>query len=109
VTDSAAITVKCSSGLAFKVSLDPGTTPGGSIGQRLLGNGPHSLQYNLYTSSDLSTIWGDGTTGMTLSATASSEGLPTSLTVFAEVPDSAVNQLATPGIYSDLVTVTITY
>ena len=32
-----------------------------------------------------------------------------SLTVFAELPDSVVNRLATSGIYSDLVTVTITY
>ena len=109
VTGSAAITVKCSSGLAFKVALGPGVTPGGSISQRLLSNGSQSLQYNLYTTSDLSRIWGDGTTGVTLSGMASSEGLATNLTVFAEVPDSAVNRLAMPGIYRDLVTVTITY
>lgn len=109
VTSSANITVKCSSALAFKVALGPGATPGGSISQRLLSNGSQSLQYNLYTASDLSSIWGDGTTGVTLSRTASSDGLPTSLTVFAEVPDSGMNRLAMPGIYSDLVTVTITY
>jgi spore coat protein U-like protein len=109
VTGSATITVKCSSGLAFKVALGPGATPGGSISQRLLSNGSQSLQYNLYTTSDLSSIWGDGTTGVTLSGMAPSEGLATSLTVFAELPDSAMNRLATPGIYTDLVTVTITY
>jgi spore coat protein U-like protein len=109
VTGSATITVKCSSGLAFKVSLGPGVTPGGSITQRLLGNGSQALQYNLYTTSDLSSIWGDGTTAVTLSGVASSEGLATSLMVFAEVPDSAINRLATPGIYSDLATLTITY
>lgn len=109
VTGSATIAVKCSSGLAFKVSFGPGATPGGSIGQRLLRNGFQLLQYNLYTTSDLSSIWGDGTTGVTLSGTASSEGIATRLTVFAEMPDSAMNRLATPGIYSDVVTVTITY
>ena len=109
VTGSANITVKCSSALAFKVALGPGATPGGSISQRLLSNGSQSLQYNLYTASDLRSIWGDGTTGVTLSRTASSDGLATSLTVFAEVPDSGMNRLAMPGTYSDLVTVTITY
>jgi len=33
----------------------------------------------------------------------------TLLTMFAEVPDSAVNRFATPGIYTDLVTVIVTY
>lgn len=109
VTGLATITVKCSPSLAFKIALGPGATAGGSIGQRLLTNGTQSLQYNLYTSSDLTNIWGDGTTGITLSGAASSEGRSTSLTVFGEVPDSVRNQLVTPGIYSDVVTVTITY
>lgn len=90
VTPCAAITVRCSSGLGFKVELGPGVTPGANIRQQ-------------------GSIWGAGTTGVALTGTASSEGLPTSLTVFAEVSDSAVNQLVTPGIYRDLVTVTITY
>jgi spore coat protein U-like protein len=109
VAGTATITIKCSSGQAFKVALGPGATPGGSIGQRLLSNGSQSLQYNLYTTSDLSSIWGDGTTGVTVLGTGSSEGLATSLTVFAELADSVRNRLATPGVYSDLVTVTITY
>lgn len=109
VTGSANISVRCSSALAFKVALGPGATPGGSISQRLLGNGFQSLQYNLYTASDLSSIWGDGVTGVTLSRMAPSGGLAASLTVFAEVPDSGMNRLALPGVYSDLVTVTITY
>ena len=33
----------------------------------------------------------------------------TLLTMFAEVPDSAVNRFATPGIYTDMVTVIVTY
>ena len=73
VTGSATITVKCSSGLAFKVALGPGTA------------------------------------GVTLSGTASNEGLATSLVVFAQVPDSSMNRLARVGVYSDLVTVTIMY
>jgi spore coat protein U-like protein len=109
VTGSATITINCSSSLPFKVALGPGATPGGSISQRLLSNGSQSLQYNLYTTSALSSLWGDGATGVTLSGMTSGGGLATSLTVFAELPDSATNRLATPGIYSDLVTVTITY
>jgi len=109
VTGSATISVKCTSGLAFKVALDPGATPGGSISQRFMSNGSQTLQYNLYTTSDLSSIWGDGTAGVTLSGVAPSEGLPTSLMVFAQVPDSSMNRLARVGVYSDLVTVTVTY
>ena len=109
VTGSTTITVKCSPGLGFKVALSSGATPGGNISQRLLSNGSQSLQYNLYTTSDLSNVWGDGTTGAMLAGVASSEGLATRLTVFGEVPDSASNRLATSGIYSDLVTITVTY
>ena len=109
VTGTTTITVKCSSALGFQVALGPGVTPGGSISQRLLTNGSQSLQYNLYTTSNLSTLWGDGTTGVTLSGMASGEGRATSLTVFAELPDSVMNRLAMPGIYNDVVTVTITY
>ena len=66
VAGAAAITVRCPLGLAFKVALDPGATPGGSIRQRLLSNGSQSLEYNLYTASDLSSIWGDGLVTVTI-------------------------------------------
>jgi len=69
VTGSATITVQCSPGLAFKVALGPGATPGGSISQWLLSNGSQSLQYNLYATGDSSSIWGDGTTAMTITVT----------------------------------------
>ncbi len=109
VTGSATITVKCTSGLGFTVALSGGSTSGGSISQRLMSSGARPLEYNLYTSSALSSIWGDGVTGVTRSGVASSDAPATSFTVFGLVPDSTANQLATAGVYSDVVTVTITY
>ncbi len=109
VTGSATITVMCTSGLGFAVALDGGSTSGGSISQRLMSSGARPLEYNLYTSSALNSIWGDGVTGATRSGVASSDAPATRFTVFGLVPDSAVNQLATVGVYSDVVTVTITY
>ncbi len=109
VTGSATITIKCTPALGFKVALSAGATPGGSISQRLMSNGLQLLEYNLYTSNDLGSIWGDGTTGATRSGVASGDGVAATFTVFGQVPDSAQNLLATPGAYGDLVTVTITY
>jgi spore coat protein U-like protein len=110
---STTLSLRCTRGLTFVISLDPGSAAGTSLAQRLMVNGAHTLQYNLYTSLSHTTVWGDGTGG---SATVSGTGLGTaaskavSETVYGEVPDSPANQALPPGgTYTDTITVTVNY
>jgi spore coat protein U-like protein len=105
-----AVKVRCSSGTPFTIALSTG---GGTFTQRLLsdGNG-HSLQYNLFTVANFGTVWGDGTNS---SATVADTGAgmsstkEISKTVHGQLVNSAANQDAPAGNYSDQITVTVTY
>jgi spore coat protein U-like protein len=68
------------------------------------------LQYNLYTTAALATIFGDGTGGTgTVAGTGLGVASANSVQVFGQLPDNATNQAAVPGAYSDTITVTVTY
>ncbi len=75
-----------------------------------MGSGANTLQYNLYTTAGLLTIFGDGsgTTG-TVAGTGLGVATVNTVQVFGQVPDSATNQAAIPGNYTDTITVTVTY
>jgi spore coat protein U-like protein len=110
VTATGTITVKCTNGTTYTVKLNAGTTTGDAFTQRLMANGSDTLQYNLYTTSGYTTVFGDGTgsTG-TGSGTGAGINTATTVTVYGQLPDSATNQAAVPLAYSDLITATISY
>lgn len=105
------ISVRCTTGTAFDVALNGGSTAGGSIGQRLMASGSDVLQYNLYTDAARTTLWGDGSEGVVVSGEG--EGMSPAKaqikTVYGRLPDSLANQDAPPGDYSDVITVTVTF
>lgn len=105
-----AIRVRCTRGTAFTVSLDAGSTGGGTFAQRLMGSAAGSLQYNLYTNAARNRIFGDGTAA-TFTRSGTGAGLATSrtVTVYGQLPDSAANRLAAPGSYTDTITVSVSY
>jgi len=112
LTGSSNVTVRCTKTTPYTVSLNAGTTAGGTLAQRLLANGADTLQYNLFTTAALTTIWGDGTGGTgTIAGTGNgvSAGSAITHTVHGQLPDNATNQDAPPGSYSDTITVTVTY
>lgn len=112
LTGSSNITVRCTKTTPYTVSLNVGTTTGGTYAQRLLANGTNTLQYNLYTTAALTTIWGDGTGGTgTIAGTGNGVSASSAIThtVHGQLPDNAANQDAPPGSYSDTITVTVTY
>lgn len=110
LTTSGDVSVRCSNGTPYTVLLSAGA---GTFAQRLLGNGgSKSLQYNLYTSSAYGTVWGDGSASTgTLGGTGS--GLSASQvkthTIYGQLPNSASNQDAPAGSYSDSIVVTVSY
>lgn len=110
LTSSGDVSVRCSNGTPYTVLLSAG---GGTFAQRLLGNGgSNSLQYNLYTSSTYGTIWGDGSASTgTLGGTGSgmSAAKVKTHTIYGQLPNSAANQDAPAGSYSDSIVVTVSY
>ena len=109
-TGSTTVNVKCTKNTGFTVALNIGATTGATFAQRLMASGANTLQYNLYTTAGFASVFGDGTLS-TLTSGGTGAGVATlaPVSVFGQLPDSATNQLAVPGSYSDIVTVTVTY
>jgi spore coat protein U-like protein len=105
------ISVKCTKNTPFSVALNPGSTTGDTFAQRVMASGANTLQYNLYTTAALATIFGDGAGGATQTVNGTGLGVATanSVQVFGQIPDNATNQAAVAGSYSDTITVTVTY
>jgi spore coat protein U-like protein len=110
VTANSTITVNCTKGTGYTIWLNPGTTTGDAYTQRLMTSGAGTLQYNLYTTAALNTVFGDAT-GATGADAGTGTGMANALTytVYGQLPDSATNQASTPGTYTDTITVTVTY
>ncbi|HUX73006.1 MAG TPA: spore coat U domain-containing protein [Steroidobacteraceae bacterium] len=110
VTGTTRIRVGCTRGTRFKVALGLGATPGSTVAQRLLGNGGHTLQYNLYTNPAHTRVWADGTAGSrTRGGRGRGPARPVALTAYGLLPDSAANRLAVPGTYSATIVVSVSY
>jgi len=104
------LAVLCSRGAPFVVALDAGTA--GSMAQRRMMLGTAGLQYNLYTTAAHTTVWGDGSQGSaTVSGTGRGlmAGAALNETVYGRLADSPANAGLAPGLYTDTITVTITY
>jgi spore coat protein U-like protein len=108
--NNSTISVKCTKNTPYTISLSGGSTAGGTIAQRLMASGANTLQYNLFTTAVFGQIFGDGS-GTSKTVTGSGAGVATAnaITVFGQLPDSAANQAAVAGSYSDTITVTVTY
>jgi spore coat protein U-like protein len=82
----------------------------GAVNARKLKNGSFFLNYNLYTATARTVIWGDGTNGtvtQTLSGGTVSGGTRNfSRTVFGR---AAGSQNVGAGAYSDTITITVTF
>ena len=84
------------------------TTGSGSFTTRTLKSGTNFLNYNIYTDSARSIIWGNGiggTSTSTVSVSFSSSGSQ-SATLFGKIPSQPK---AIPGTYNDTITASVTY
>jgi spore coat protein U-like protein len=108
------INVNCTKGTPFIVALSAGTTTGTTFAQRLLQNttpgDTDKLQYNLFTTAAFGAVWGDGSPG-TQTVPGAGLGVLTSVTetVYGQLLDSVANQNASPGTYTDTISVTVTF
>ena len=110
ISNNSTISVKCTKNTPYTISLNGGVTTGGTIAQRLMGSGANTLQYNLFTTAAFNQIFGDGSgTSKTVAGAGAGVATANTVTVFGQLPDSAANQAAVPGSYTDTITVTVTY
>ncbi|MBW3567429.1 MAG: spore coat U domain-containing protein [Proteobacteria bacterium] len=97
---TANISISCPATTVYSIALSTGS---GTYNQRTLLSGIHVLNYNLYTDSQRTQIWGDGSGGTWTVSGVAAEG---SHTIFGSVPSQPA---AVPASYSDTVVITVTY
>lgn len=112
-TASANITITCTNTTAItSITLNAGSGTG-TINARKMEKGgtdtTKTLNYNLYTSSANTTIWGDGTSGNSTNNVSGNAGTGSAqtLVVYGTIPANQTD--VEPGSYSDTITVTINY
>jgi spore coat protein U-like protein len=90
---------------SFTAALSAGAM--GNFNPRQMSGGGANLSYNIYTNSSYSAIWGDGTSGTSTESYSQSSGQTAlTFTAYGRIP---VAQFVAAGVYTDSITVTITY
>ena len=107
VDATTSITVNCTKTSAYTVGLDPGTSAGSTIAQRIMANGADSMLYNLYTNSARTSVWGNSA-GSWLSGTGGGLTIPQAWTVYGRIAPGQTN-LAAGSYQENAITVTVTY
>jgi spore coat protein U-like protein len=107
---NATVTVRCGTlGInllpSFTVSLI--SSNGANPSARYMRNGAAHLGYNIYTDAGYSAVWGDGTAGSLTQSSNSILALGSiAFTAWGRVP---AGQYVSAGVYSDTVTVLVSY
>lgn len=107
---SGTVRLDCTGVVSLMGTIDVAASPGtsGNASARQMAQGADRLNYNLYTDSSRTSIWGTGAGG-TSTMTATLNGLllfSQSVTVYGRLP---AHQWVRSGAYADSVIVTITY
>ncbi|CDZ78960.1 putative secreted protein [Legionella massiliensis] len=111
-TGTGTVTVTCTAlvanlNVAYQIALSAGSN--GTFSARKMISGSTLLQYNLYTDSGYTTVWGDGSSGTSVvndSYTLLLLAVIRNYPVYGKIPGS---QVAGAGVYNDTITVTVTY
>lgn len=104
VTGQSTITLTCTNGATYTIAADKGVN--GTLAQRIMKSGTNSLNYNLYTDSARTIIWGDGTSS-TVTIAGTGTGTSQTINVYGKIP--AGQNTVKAGSYTDTVNVTISY
>lgn len=94
------VIVTCDVSSSFTIALSPGS---GTFAARTMQSGTHQLNYNLYTDATQTMVWGDGSGGSTV---VGGSGTQVDNTVYGKAP---AGQNPYIGIYSDAITVTLSF
>lgn len=98
------VTATCTPNTSYTISLGGGTANAGPTARKMF-KGTESITYGLYKDLNHLQPWGDASTpGSTVAGTGT--GLPQVLTVYGQVKPQTT---PSPGVYTDMVVVTLTY
>lgn len=97
----ATVTVNCNLPSNYTIDADHGTHFANE--RRRMRNGKDTLTYDLYTSSSRTTTWGSG---MPSGAKITGSGKNQTHTIYGRIP---MNQIVSPGSYTDVVTVILNW
>ncbi len=109
LTASSAISVRCTNNTTYDVNLSTGSS--GTFANRTLVLGSDTLNYNLYTTSGYTTVWGDNTGGSGRPATGTGAGMAANqtLTVYGQLLAANNTAPVDAGTYTDTIIATISY
>lgn len=93
--------------VSYDILLNPGSS--GTFTSRTMSGGGYNLNYNLYTDSGRSLIWGDGSGGTSIVSDGYLLGLLTTVRNYPVYGRISAGQNLPPGIYSDTIVVTVNY
>jgi spore coat protein U-like protein len=99
------LTVQCTTSTPYNIGLNAGTGAGATIAVRkMTGPGAATVDYSLYQDSPRTVLWGDviGTNAQA----GTGNGSPQAYTVYGRVPPQLT---PASGLYTDTITVTVTY
>lgn len=108
-TANGTVKIRCPLGIGLLPSFDIALSAGSShnFSPRAMAMGSNALNYNIYTSSGYSTVWGDGTGGSVTQSFSAILSLGT--ITFTAFGLASTGQYVPVGTYSDSITVTVTY
>lgn len=99
------LSIRCTNGTPYTVSLGPGTAPGATVTtRRMRGPGGASIAYDLFRDAGRSEFWGQTIGADTLGGLGI--GIDISTPIYGRVRPQAT---PSAGVYSDTVVVTVTY
>lgn len=98
------ITVKCDTAAMVTIAIGPGASGNTDI-RTMTMTGANPLEYTLYTDPARERLWGDGTTGVTVTVAASANK-EVYVPVYGRIRD---NQPISTGGYSDAPVITLTW
>ena len=105
VSSTSVVSPICTNTTPYTVALDAGGGTGATVAARkLTGPGGSLVTYSLYQDAAFGTVWGNTVGTNTVGGTGNGVAQP--LTVFGKIPAQAA---ATPGVYADVIGVTVAY
>lgn len=104
VDQTSTIQVQCTNTTPYNIGLDAGTSPSATVTTRKMVNGANTVSYAIYRDAARTLNWGNTIGTDTVTGTGS--GAAQNITVYGRVPAQTT---PAPAVYTDTVTVTVTY
>lgn len=98
------LTVSCTPGTIYSFALDGGSVAGSTVNNRLMAQGANTLQYQLYSDSARTQVWGQTPGTDTQGGTGT--GSNSVYTIYARMPPQNTPPV---GVYTSTVTATLSY